>query len=98
MAFRQVHSDDQASIKLVNLKSGDVVFAYSVALVPAVAQESPAEYKFLGHIASETLDAWPMKSRTGQAEYAESTTGVIGGRTLCQLQENGSAKTSKNRS
>jgi len=26
----QIHSDDQASIKLVNLKTGEVVFAYAV--------------------------------------------------------------------
>jgi len=26
----QIHSDDQASVKLVNLKTGDVVFAYAV--------------------------------------------------------------------
>lgn len=26
----QIHSDDQASVKLVNLKSGDVVFSYAV--------------------------------------------------------------------
>jgi hypothetical protein len=26
----QIHSDEQASVKLVDLKSGDIVFAYAV--------------------------------------------------------------------
>ena len=30
LALGQIHSDDQASVKLVDLKTGDVVFAYSV--------------------------------------------------------------------
>ena len=30
LALGQVHSDDQASVKLVDVKSGEVVFAYAV--------------------------------------------------------------------
>jgi curli biogenesis system outer membrane secretion channel CsgG len=30
VVFGQIHSDEQASIKLVNIKTGEVVFAYAV--------------------------------------------------------------------
>jgi co-chaperonin GroES (HSP10) len=30
LALGQIHSDDQASVKLVDIKSGEVVFAYAV--------------------------------------------------------------------